>query len=445
MNVTILGRRVVITLAAIGAVGALGACNELLKVDNPGAIPEDQISDPVLAPMLVSSVVGEFQRMYTDLAYYSAVISDEAVTGHNFETIKEIDLRIARANNGTIRDDIYRPLQRARYAGDSLSGRLRVIYADSASRSLGLARALAYGGYSTTLLGEFMCKSPAEPLGASLDWDALMARALTRFDESIAIVTAARAAGLSKSDSARADSIINLARVGAARAALNLGDMPKAIGYATPVATNAPAFMFVVPHSTEKSYMEDPFYSATTGNNQNLGVDSVFRNLGDARVKHTAKSRTGHNGLTQLFRPYQSPSFGEWVASDTTQFTRTTPVRFASGLEARYILAEAEGATQRTVDLINERRAVGTPAAIPLTLAAGADTIMAELRTQRSRDFFLDGHRLGDLRRYKKLYSIDLFPQGQHQNASWGTYGQNECFLLPTDETIGNPNASVIR
>lgn len=420
-------------LVVLGLAIPLGACNELLSVENPGAIQDDQLNDPVLAATLVQSIVSDFQRAYGDLAYYSAVITDEAVTGHNFETIKEMDLRIVKANNGTLDADIYTPLQRARFSGDSLSGRLRAIFGDTASSSLGMARALAYDGYANMLLGEFMCEAPVDPTSASLGWDALMQRAIERYDEAIAIATAFQAGG--GEETVAADSIIFLARVGAARASLNLGNFPAAIGYASAVPAN---FEFQVPFSKEKNYLENPFRDATTGNNRNLGVDVSFRFLNDTRVTHTATSRTGHNGLTLLWTPYQPESFGEWAPGAEEPFTDLTPIRFSSGLEARYIVAEAEGATPATVDFINERRKVGDPAATDITLA---DDVMAELRDQRRRDFYLDGHRLGDLRRYKKLYDIDQFPSGPHPNVDWGNYGTAECFPLVIDETVGNPNA----
>ena len=429
-------RPAVAALAAVGLSVALGACSDLLSVENPGAIQDTQLNDETLAPALVQSAVADFQRMYSDLAYYSAVITDEAVTGHNFETIKEIDLRLAKPNNGTVNSGVYTPLQRARFSGDSISGRLRVIYGDSASKSIGLARTLAYAGYGSMLLGEFMCEAPVDPTAASLNWDDLMRRALDRFDESIVVATAARQGNAKAVGSA--DSILAMAHVGAARAALNLGDMARAIEHGSKVP---PAITLWVPHATDKSYLENTFYGATHGNNRNLGVDSYFRFLGDTRVRHTKTSRTGHNGLTLLWTPFQSPSFGEWAPTLDVDFEKTTPMRFASGLEARYIVAEAKGAVQETVDLINERRKVGDPAATDISLSLGDEGIMAELRNQRRRDFFLDGHRLGDLRRYQKLYNIDLFPTGPHPNVEWGNYGSNQCFLLPIEETTGNPNA----
>jgi hypothetical protein len=432
MKISLLGRRSAALVAGIGLAAALGGCNELLKVQNPGAIQDDQLNDPALAASLVNTVVSDFQSEYDSLAYYSAVLTDEAVTGHNFETIKEIDLRIARPSNGTINSGIYTPLQKARFSGDSLSGRLRVVLGDSATHSLALARALAYDGYANMLLGEFFCEAPVDPTSASLSWDDFMARARDRFDEAITVAEAAREAG---ANSASVDSLINLARVGGGRAALNVGAMEDAIGYVQDVPDD---FQFWAVYGTEKSYLEDMFYDATNGNNRNLGVDASFRDLHDRRVRHTTNSRTGHNGLTLLWTPYQPSSFGEWTPTDSVGFQKTTPIRFASGLEARYIQAEAEGPTQTTVDFINERRKVGDPAAADITLS---DDVMAELRDQRRRDFFLDGHRLGDLRRYKKLYDLDLFPSGPHPNVEWGNYGTLDCFPLPDNETTGNPNA----
>lgn len=110
-------------------------------------------------------------------------------------------------------------------------------------------------------------------------------------------------------------------------------------------------------------------------------------------------------------------------------------MRFASSLEARYILAEAGGPTADTRDLVNERRAVaGQPPA-----SAAGDDLMAELRDQRARDFFLTGQRLGDLRRYQNLYGLDLFPTGQYPVFP-DHYGNVTCFLVPQSEKASNPN-----
>ena len=62
-------------------------------------------------------------------------------------------------------------------------------------------------------------------------------------------------------------------------------------------------------------------------------------------------------------------------------FTTASTVRFASGLEARYILAEAQGTTTANVTFINARRAIGGQA--PLVAPTEADYQIA-LREQRA-------------------------------------------------------------
>jgi hypothetical protein len=120
-------------------------------------------------------------------------------------------------------------------------------------------------------------------------------------------------------------------------------------------------------------------------------------------------------------------------------FAVTMGVRLASGLEAQYIVAEAAGPTAATSAFVDARRAAGGQPA--LNLAAGDAQIMAELRDQRRRDFYLDNHRLGDLRRYKEFYGIDEFPTGPYPTSTSGqVYSNFECWPLPTSELNDNPN-----
>ena len=115
-------------------------------------------------------------------------------------------------------------------------------------------------------------------------------------------------------------------------------------------------------------------------------------------------------------------------------------VRIASSLEAQYILAEVAGPTQATLDFVNARRAVGLQPAVSLT----GDALMAELRDQRRRDFYLDNHRLGDLRRYKRFYGVDEFQKGPYPGSTTGdTYNAaTTCWPLPLAELNDNPNAT---
>jgi hypothetical protein len=83
---------------------------------------------------------------------------------------------------------------------------------------------------------------------------------------------------------------------------------------------------------------------------------------------------------------------------------------------------------------VNARRAAGNQAPVDLTGTA----LIAELRNQRARDFFLTGQRLGDLRRYLKA-GTDLFPKGKYPVFA-DFYGDKTCFIVPLSEKAGNPN-----
>lgn len=436
-------RRAIGAIAAIGLVG-LGACSDVLDVENPGAINDAELDNSRNAAAFAATAASDFQRMYDDVTRAGALLTDEAFNGHNFTQWIEIDMRVVDAGNSILNSDIYTPLQRARASGDDLSARLRPLLGAGAGTNLDLAQILAYAGYSNLLLGEYFCSAPVavgadanDPKGAALSSQQLYARSIERFDSAIAIAGRIGTTA-SSADQARAAQLRNMARVGAARAALQMGDNAKAIAYATPVPASFEAIAY---YDSEKTYQENELYWATTGTSSRyLGVEARFRGLNDVRIRHSAPG-SAHNPDVQLSIPRVAPAYIGYDSAAAALYTRETDIRFASGLEARYIRAEAEGPTAFTLALVNERRAFGRAAALAAT--ATGDQIMAELREQRSRDFYLAGTRLGDLRRYLARGVNDprhVFPSGVYPTAARGNYGTATCFVMPTAETIGNPS-----
>lgn len=415
-------RRASAVLPALGLAGALAGCgDDLLTVDNPGAVNTPDLMDTTLISELSLTALSDFQRAYDAAAYGGAILGDEAITGHNFIQWQEIDLRIVDDQNDV--GDTYEQLQVARSSAEKMTERLRDLLGAKAGSSVFVARTLSYAGYANLMLAETVCEAPVDPKSAALSSDEIMQRALGYFDEAITVSTAA---GVSY--------YANVARVGAARASLWLGDYDRAVQYASQVPADFSAWL---QYDENKSYQYNLFYGATHGTNRNLGVDESYRDLSDPRIRYEAPM-TGHNQLTILYTPYQTPSFSEFDPATPAEFDRSTDIRFASGLEARYIVAEAraaQGDLAPAITLVNERAAAY--AGPTLAATATQTEVMAALREQRSRDFFLDGHRLGDLRRYKNLYNVDEFPTGEHP--TYGTYRDAECFVLNRAERIGNP------
>lgn len=420
-------RRLGAAFAVLGAVAGTAGCDSLLSVDNPGAINAPTVTDSALLNAIANSTQNEFQRAFTPMAYAGAILSDEAITGHNFTQWQEFDSRVVDELNSVL-PDYYNAAQRARTIGDDMDSRLRELLSNP-NADIRVARTAAYSGWGHLLLGMNFCDVPLSGTTAPVPSDSVMARALVRFDQAIAVANAARAAGISQ---VRVDSVLHMARVGAARAALWLNQRTAAANYARLVPT---AYVGLVPHSRDQN--SNPFFGATTGSNPNIGVDVRFRNLNDPRIRHIASPVAGHNPASSLFLPRQSSSFTEWNPNGTlVGFTENTGVRFASGLEAQYIVAEVEGPTAANVDFINTRRAIGGQAALGYDVSA--TDFRDALIEQKGRDFYLSGMRLGEIRRYQRQYNLNLFPTGAHP---WlgVNYSTATCYTFTLAERTGNP------
>jgi hypothetical protein len=411
-------------VCAAAALTMLGACDNLLEVSDPGSIQSGQLEDPALENLLVNGVIGEFQFAYGYYALWSGVLSDEVFTDHTNVSVREFSLHNFNDLND-ITTGAYENIHRARQSADDASARLKAMLGSNASSSLNMARVMAYGAYSYVLLAEGFCASPVN-LSEELPSEELFKRAIARFDTAIAVATAAKVGA----NVAAATDLINMSNVGAARAALKMGDPAKARTYAALVPAGYEKLVYYSSNSVrENNQLNRPARTADPF----LGVAPAFFSLNDPRVPRLATSRPGLNS-NPIFPPQRPYMYTGWSAATVQPIDITTTIKFATALEAQYDIAEADGPTAATLAFVNARRAVGNQAPVNL---AGAE-LMAELRDQRARDFFLTGQRLGDLRRYLKA-GTDLFPKGKYPVFP-DFYGDAKCFIVPLSEKAGNPN-----
>jgi hypothetical protein len=407
----------------VAAVFAAG-CNDLLNVDNPGIIQEGQLADSALQQLIVNGAIGEFQNAYGLYAEWSGVMSDEVFTDHTNVGTREVAHHDFNDLND-VNESVYSALQRARQSADDAVERFKEMFGDRAGSNLNVARVLAYGGYSYVLLGEGFCESPVN-LSAPLSSDELLGRAIAHFDSAITIASTA----LSGGEADAAQDIIYMSQVGAARAALKLGDPEKARTYAVAVPTDYEKYVYYSENSVDEN---NPLKNATANPGGSFGIGPRYLDLNDPRVPQLDEPMLGLNA-NPIFQPQRPMMYSDWSPSTVQLINLDTDILFATGLEATYILAEADGPTASTLSFVNERRAVGGEGSVSLS----GDELMAELREQRARDFFLTGQRLGDLRRYAEA-GIDLFPSGAYPTGA-GVYGDLKCFLVPRSEKTGNPN-----
>ncbi|HEX6049138.1 MAG TPA: hypothetical protein VFZ21_07715 [Gemmatimonadaceae bacterium] len=432
-----LGRLVSLGALAL-ALGAATGCENFLTAENPGAVEADDLNTPAYANLIGAGPIFAFQASWDDVTWWNGQLTDEIVNRNNVNPFIEegqIDRRELHSDMSYITAFMYNPMQQARFNAEEAVRRLTLILGDTVGRDLRVGRALAYGGYTYIALGEMMCTTPIDK-GVPKTWDEMMNDAITKFDSAVTIATAAKAylQTITPAPAAAilgADSVIAFARVGAARAALNLNDKTRATTYAQQVPTDFVFYAYYTDNTTGQIHRTHNRIGS--GNNGTLTGTPFEAMVGDPRIPRstTPAARVG--------TPLSPPSYSSFDNTLTgAPFTPVTSVRVASGLEARYIIAESEGPTAATLAFVNERRAAGLQAPVDLT----GDALMAELRDQRSRDFYLDNHRLGDLRRYKRFYNVDLFPSGPYPGSTTGqVYNPDvDCWPLPTSEIVDNPN-----
>lgn len=432
-----IARKGALALVAIAAFSS-AACNDFLVAENPGAIEAADLNDVGYVSLLANGPIFAFQAAFDDVLYWNGQLTDELVNRGNVNPFVEegqIDRRELYSEMTYINAFLYAPLQRARYSGEDAAARLKTILGDSATSDVRVARALAYAGHSYVALGEMMCVTPID-LGPPKSSEEIFTDAIARFDEAITIANAARQRALAATPpnnavAAAADSVKNFALVGAARAALDKNDKAAAIGYANQVPA---AFVFWAYYSDNSAGERNRTHNRLTlGSNAWLLFTPFEAMVDDPRIPRIGGT------TTRAGTPLSPPSYSTFNNStDGAPFLPNVSVRVASGLEAQYIIAEAEGPTASTLAFVNTRRAAGLQTPVNLT----GDDLMAELRDQRSRDFYLDNHRLGDLRRYKQYYGVDLFPKGPYPGSTSGQiYNETvTCWPLPVNEINDNPN-----
>jgi hypothetical protein len=442
-------RRGVGVLALGVGLAFLGGCDavdKLLVVSNPSQLQEGAANDAALIPILVNSVEGSMVDLYDyRLVWIGSMFTDEQITGVNWEQTARLSQRIVQWDEGDA-DGMFSDIHDLRAMADSVAGRFREGLLEGYSSDWRYAYALAYAGYSYIFLGDMMCESTINVGETIYQPQAMYGFAVERLMEALQVAGAA-----GDSD------IQNLARVGLARAHLNLGNYNDVVTYAT--AVDAGFEWWIQYGETGGEAPTNNMFANISGQNHRIGVhphflaggpDNFLRDdlepfLTDPRVQHWPYWRQGHNALSPLYTPYQGLRYsgynGQTIASggQPAEYQDTDDILIADKLSADHDMWEALDAmgsdAAGVLAFVNTRRAVGDQD--PVDLSGSALTM--ELRDQRGRDLFLAGFRMGDLRRWLRG-GTDMFPSGAHPTAEWGLYGNATCYPMPVEEYEGNPN-----
>jgi hypothetical protein len=303
--------------------------------------------------------------------------------------------------------------------------RTTIFATEAGGNTLDLARAYYVSGIEILLMAEYYCGgtiadhsvTPPEPQGPMTTAELLDA-AIADFEDA---KTVAQAAGGSE-----ATALANAAQVGIARAHLQAGRKSQASSAAAAVPAD---FNFTLWHMDDSS-------NRSLGNSVwgfseariALVTPPAFRAMadaGDPRISYVNMNRVAQDGVLTFYRQNKYKGWGD-------------AERFASGLEARYIKVEADQNAGAMLTFINERRAVGNQA--PLAATTDMAVLMTELMEQKTRDFWLEGKRMGDLRRNAQ-YLPYVIPAGDatYYKPELGIVKAASCWPIPRNECDRNP------
>jgi hypothetical protein len=416
------------TLGVALAFASSTGCGDItsLKQENPGQLSASTIYVPANANLIVNGAIADFDCAFARYVVGSGLLMDELTTAIANTDNYDYERRTIQTNRayGTggcgganQQPSIYTTLSVARGVADTALAKLEEWTDEQVlGRSKLVAQAASYAGYSLVLLGEGMC-SAAINLSPELTSAQLFTEAKARFDKAIPAATTANDAAT-----------LNFALLGRARALVDAGDLANAAIDAGKI----PATFVANFAAAGTDVRRQNFVFIHTAQNSHSSVDPLFRavTIGGAPDPRVAVTNSGKVGT--------APGVQIWTANKYPTITTVMPIaRYA---EAQLIVAEAKAATG---DLAGAAAAINaarnTRTGMPQYDVTGqtAAQVKDQIIEERRRELFLEGHRLGDVRRY----NLPLNPAvGTAYAAGGGTYGDQRCFPLPDVERINNPN-----
>ena len=405
------------------------ACGDLTKVEAPDLVQRGGLGNANGAVTFFNGAVSSFYSVFGTSASYSAsgpfltntgLLADELIATSTFSGLNELDRHLLPETSGS--QGTYFFLQVAR---SNQVQALAVLKQALPSQRWRIGQLYAFLGYVETFLAEVMCSGvPLSSVnsdftpqyGAPLTTAQLLEQAVKSFDSALVYST----------DSVR---ILSLARVGKARALLNL-DKPAEAGAA--VAGVLTSFSFITEHSATVQPNNAAMFilggrytiadvKGTTGIN--------YRTASDQRINAVLVGN-GTDG-TPVYRPSRLTS-------------AASPNILANGIEARLVEAEAAlraGDATTWLAKLNDLRANATsPAMTPLTDPVNAAARVDLQFRERAFWLFLTGHRFGDMRRLVRHYgraANTVFPTGPYKFG--GNFGTDIQLPIDVAEVSNNP------
>jgi len=453
------GRRVAVAACAAASVLLAPACQNhltdtLLEATDPDLINPSNLDSPEGADAVRIGALYRFSQATAgaeSIWLFGGQLADEFTSTTTFVQNDEADSRQVKDDN-TVMLPMYRNLNRVRTGANQAIASLRK-YRPTQTANIG-EMYFARGFVEMQIAQDFCNGTPlsdaANPdllYGQPLTNKEVFERALASFDSALALATGADAFSVS---------IANAARVGRARALINLNRHSEVAATLSGVPTSYTynhTYLQVSGDNQMWSWTNSTFrYSlgdSAEGNSRQYLVKNAlpFFSAKDSRISGSYTIRTVNNRPDTL----KAQDGQTYFRGNNLYASREAPVVVVNGVDAR--LAEAEARLKANdiagmMTILNALRASAqnlgglTSAVMPaLTAPTTQDAATSLFFREKAFWTFGRGQRLGDLRRLVRQYNRpqdQVFPTGAFFKG--GNYGSDVNLPIPQAE-LNNPNS----
>lgn len=406
------------------------------EVTNPGPVQDEFLSDRTSWDALVNGARRQLLLGGNDIFYETAIVSREVMPGGNTGAYGFAVEILFGALPWDIGGDAWSTVQQARWIAESAVHRFvdeNAIPVAERPRSKTLANAYLWAGYANRVLGEYTCEAVFDG-GAAESYSKHFERAQTQFSKALEIAVAA-------SD----DNLKYAALGGRAQVRMWLKDWAGAVADAKQVPT---AFTWVLPADDQAPNTRNAIYFGNAG--APYRSYSVWRTFFHTYYPATGDPRA--KWVTNASFPYANSALPGW---GQVPFVNQVKYRgpadgfpLAKGTEMRLVEAEAllnAGDWQNAMVLINALRAryVSDTTGKPLEayVATSLNDAWKYLKRERGIELWLEGRRLGDMRRWRVNNTPgDLeLPNFKAVSAQFKDQ-PDTCRPIPQRERETNPN-----
>ena len=412
-----MSRRVLRVAAPLCVLAGLSGC--ALDAVNPGPIRAEALNTPSALSSLVNGSGRDLAESLNWVAYTGAAATREIFPAGSTAAF---GISVLHQNGKLVDNDgdnYWNFAQRARWTSEDAVTRIKSVLGTTSSTSATLAQALVWAAFSNRHLGENFCEGVING-GAPGPHTVYFERAETYFTEAITVATAANNANL-----------VSAATAGRASVRLLRNNTA---GAATDAAAVASTFAYRMPYYQNELDQYNRIFWASA--NQPYRAHTVWNTYIETHRRATRDPRVPYDSsLTILVGDAAVGALGRVRWYFQTKYPLlTSPINLVSGWEMRLIEAEAKlvaGDVTGALTSMNVRR---TALALPAVTAASVTEAWAALKKERGIELWLEGRRLGDLRRWAALTRPGALDPKEE------IPGRDLCFATPLSEKQTNLN-----